>query len=85
MSKFKLIEGAFTVSEARELILALLEYKINFHSRESFGSEIRKGHTDERSLKRRQELIATRSAFLEEIKAMDPGAKIMITADIILT
>lgn len=84
MSKFKLIEGTFTVAEAKELVLALLEYKINFHSRESFGSEIRKGHADERSLKRKEELVKTRDGFLKKIAEMDPADTVAITADIMI-
>lgn len=84
MSKFKLIEGTFKVAEAKEVVLALLEYKINFHSKESFRSEIRKGHTDDHSLKRREELLRTRDAFLEKVAEMDPQAIVGITADIIM-
>lgn len=84
MSKFKLIEGAFTAAEAKEVILALLEYKINFHNRESFRSEIRNGHTDDRSLKRKEQLLKTREEFLGEISAMDPAATVTITADIMM-
>lgn len=85
MSKFKLIDGTFTVAEANEVILALLEYKINFHSKESFRSEIQKGHKDARSLERKQELLKTKEDFRKKLSEMDPDATIKITADIILS
>lgn len=82
MAQFKLIDGEFPLAEARELILALLEYKINFHSRESFRSEIRKGQKDDRSLKRKQELQVTRESFLKMVSGLDPETTVRVTADI---
>lgn len=82
MSQFKLIDGEFTIAEARELILSLLEYKINFHSRENFRSEIRQGRRDDRSLNRKQELQSTRERFLATIATLDPDAVVNIKADI---
>jgi hypothetical protein len=38
---FKLIDGAFTPSEARSVLFALVNSKINFHSMESFGITVR--------------------------------------------
>ncbi len=37
MHSFKLIDGQFTSSEARSVLFALVNSKINFHSMESFG------------------------------------------------
>ena len=37
MNSFKLVDGQFTSSEARSILFALINSKINFHSMESFG------------------------------------------------
>lgn len=39
--KFKLIDGEFTPSDAGYVLLAFVNSKISFHSRESFGITIR--------------------------------------------
>ncbi|PBQ30592.1 hypothetical protein CNR22_01990 [Sphingobacteriaceae bacterium] len=38
---FKLIDGDFTPSEARNILFALITSKISFHSTESFGITVR--------------------------------------------
>ncbi len=38
---FKLIDGTFTPSEARNILFALVNSKISFHSMESFGITVR--------------------------------------------
>lgn len=38
---FKLIDGEFAPSEARSVLFALVNSKINFHSTESFGITVR--------------------------------------------
>ena len=39
--QFKLIEGQFSPSEARKVLLALINSKINFHNLEIFSNQIR--------------------------------------------
>lgn len=84
MSKFKLVEGNFTVAEARELILGLLEYKIQFHSKESFSSEIRTGGTDKKTLDRKKELLQTRDEFTKQLQGMDNDTVVAISANIVI-
>lgn len=38
---FKLLDGNFTISEARSVLFTLVNSKIKFHSTESFGIRIR--------------------------------------------
>jgi len=38
---FKLIDGVFDPSEARSILFALINSKINFHQMESFGITVR--------------------------------------------
>lgn len=82
MSKYKLIDGEFSVDEAKELIGKLLEYKIQFHSRQNFSHEIRNGHSDELSLKRKEELTRTKQLFLEQMAGLEADKKLVINADI---
>jgi len=84
MSKYKLIDGEFTVAEAKEIIGNLLEYKIQFHSRQNFSHEIRNGHSDDQSLKRKLELTRTKELFLEQMASLDANQKLVINADILI-
>jgi hypothetical protein len=84
MGKYKLIEGEFTVAEAKELIISLFEYKIQFHSKENFSSEIKNGHSNERSLARKNELLKTKEDFMKHISSMDNDKVVAITAEIMV-
>ncbi len=48
----KLIEGKFSPEDAKEVLLELINHKINFHSLKNFSSEERFGQTIEGSKKR---------------------------------
>ena len=41
LQTFKLIDGEFSSPEARNILFALINSKINFHSTESFGITVR--------------------------------------------
>ena len=84
MRKFKLIEGEFTIAEAKELVVSLLEHKIQFHNRENFSTEIRKGYSDEQSLKRKHELIYTKEEFLKYVSDKSDDEVIAISAEIMV-
>ena len=84
MATYKLIDGEFTVAEAKELVANLLEYKIQYHSRQNFSDEIRSGRSNEQSLKRSEELTRTKEAFLERMALLDPEIKIVMSADIMI-
>lgn len=49
---FKLIEGTFSAADAKEIILTLVEEKIQFHKRRCLSHELRLGTKDDPSLKR---------------------------------
>jgi len=59
-----LINGVFTPQEAREVLLTLLNHKINFHRLRNFSSEERFGKKDEASTKRLKELDESRKQVL---------------------
>lgn len=60
VQKVKLIDGAFTPMEAKELLLNLIGSKIQFHTNKNFSAEIRTGETDRSSLEKIISLQGTR-------------------------
>lgn len=66
LKNLKLIDGVFTPEEAREIIVGLLQYKIQFHDIKILSTEERFGKKDEHSIERVKELRRTR----DEAKAM---------------
>lgn len=83
-SEIKLIDGIFTAKEAREVIGKLLDFKIQFHSKENFSHEIRQGNKNERSERRKEELLAAHADFLKTISTLDPEIELEIHANITL-
>lgn len=59
-----LIDGVFTPEEAKEVLLTLLNHKINFHRMRNFSSEERFGKPDTASLKRLTELHKSRDQVI---------------------
>lgn len=43
---FKLIDGTFIPSDAKEILIGMINHKINFHSTRSFSSVVRTGNPD---------------------------------------
>lgn len=80
--KIELIKGTFSVPQAREVLLRLIEYKINFHERENFSSEIKKGSRDVTSLLRINELSASRKELLEYLAAQPAESLLKLKAEI---
>ncbi len=56
---FKLIDGEFVPSDARNILFTLVNGKINFHSQESFGIKIRTSGDTSFHEKRIKELTQT--------------------------
>lgn len=61
--EYKLIDGTFSAEEAGKVLTALINYKIDYHSREDFSNHIRFNSNIEHSKKRIVELIATKEAI----------------------
>ncbi len=61
-----LIKGTFTPSEARDLLLDLLNSKINFHNRKDFSSRERFGKPDADSQQRLKHLMES----LNKVKSL---------------
>lgn len=80
--KFNLIEGKFTVAEAREVVTNLLDFKIQYHNKQSFSSEIRTGVKDEQSLARKERLKVTKEEFLKYLENVPNNLTINIFSQI---
>jgi hypothetical protein len=58
MKTLTLIDGIFTSAEMKEVVLTMINNKINFHHLKNLRSLEREGHEDENSSKRLVELHA---------------------------
>lgn len=65
----KLIDGTFSASEAREVLMNLINSKIQFHNLKNFSSEERFGHLNVDSLNRIEELKDASEAILDFVNA----------------
>ena len=61
----KLIEGKFSPEDAKEVLLELINHKINFHSLKNFSSEERFSQTIEGSKKRIEYLKEAKRKLLK--------------------
>lgn len=82
--RFTLIKGEFEKEEAREILLGMINYKINFHELRNFGSSIQNGQEDDLSVTRINELEETRDQMLAMFNQMEPKGKLKITSKIII-
>ncbi|WP_264530595.1 hypothetical protein [Flavobacterium sp. N502540] len=84
--KIQLIKGDFTNEEAKEILLNLINAKINFHNLKNFSDDERSGKQDEISLKRITELTESQEVISEIINhATRENLKIKVESDIFLT
>lgn len=68
---YKFIDGIFTIDDADKLLIALLNYKIDYHNREDFSNHIRFNQELAHSKVRIQELLSTK----DEVKQLIASAK----------
>ena len=81
-SEFTLIDGKFTVEQAEQVLIALVNYKIDFHNREDFSNHIRFNDNLEHSKKRVSQLQATKitiQKLLQSLKTSDNNLVIKST------
>lgn len=79
----KFIEGKFSPEEAKEVLVDLINHKINFHSLKNFSSEERFGKPVEESQKRIEELKESREKIILLIQqAVDKNANLRIESSI---
>lgn len=82
MDNFKLIDGTFSVKEAIEILLALVDNKINFHKLKIFSTEECTGHTDEHSEQRVMQLQLIRKELLEHLRQLPADTNIEISSTV---
>jgi hypothetical protein len=81
-SEFSLIDGKFTAEQAEQVLIALVNYKIDFHNRQDFSNHIRFNDSLEHSKKRVNQLQETKinmQEFLKSIKLSDTNLVIKST------
>ncbi len=80
---YQLINGIYNTEEAKEILLGMVRYKIQFHQNKVFSSDVRLGVVDKISNTRVAELMRTRediSALIEEVSRVNK--KLSITSSI---
>ena len=84
--RFKLIDGTFTPSEAKRILLSLVKSKMDFHSMEKAGNEERFGRDLSHSERRLRELRDLKFALTELLdSAADAGKTFRIDGWIEIT
>ena len=79
----KLIEGKFSPEDAKEVLLELINHKINFHSLKNFSSEERFGQSIEGSKKRIEYLKKAKEKIVKIIdKATDTNCHLRLESSI---
>ncbi len=66
--QFNLIDGIFDSEEAKEILLCLIDSKIQFHNNRIFSHEIRFGTKNNDSVNRIEELKETKKQILQMIE-----------------
>ncbi|MDZ7716384.1 MAG: hypothetical protein U5J95_09255 [Balneolaceae bacterium] len=78
-----LVEGTFTPSEAKEVLMSLINSKISFHNLKNLRSYERSGSEDKESKKRITELEKMRKKLLTILKDTDKnGVSVKIESQI---
>jgi hypothetical protein len=81
--KIILIDGNFSPTEAKELLMNLFINKINFHEKKNFSSHERHGKEDETATRRIPELKESVETISEIINlAITQNQKIVITSSV---
>lgn len=83
--KLQLIDGCFTVSESREVLMNIFESKIHFHQMKNFSSQERLGIADETALQRIPRLKNSLKELSHMLSAAEHlNAKLEIKADVLI-
>ena len=80
--QYKLIDGLFTLSEASEVLFALIDSKIKFHTLKSFCKEEQEGSPCEKSRKRIRELIALRDELKHDLAQANPADLVKLSSTV---
>lgn len=81
---FTLIEGQFSPTESRELLLSIFKSKIRFHRMKNFSTQERFGKDDENAISRMLELQETLASIFKVIETAEKENQVLeIRAEII--
>lgn len=82
-SSYRLISGSFSPADAREVLMVVIDDKINFHRRKNWSRRERFGEVDAAGVKRIDELLHTRADLSQLIEdAAAAGMTLRINCDI---
>ena len=82
-NKLKLIQGVFKADKAKDILLTLIDSKVQFHQLNNFSSQIRHGNQDEFSLERIQDLKELKKNILKILDYADfNGQELQIDSSI---
>ena len=84
-NQFNLLDGTFTATDAKEILVTLFNDKIRFHRLRNFSHEERLGMPDPHAIDRVPKLKQTLEDILGLLKQQDGDALFEIHADIIIT
>ncbi|MFQ3213798.1 MAG: hypothetical protein ACJAT1_001814 [Marivirga sp.] len=71
LMEFDLIKGEFSVEDAREILLHMIQKKIEFHEMKIFSNDVRFGKSDDDSINRIEQLRKSKN----QINMLLKGAK----------
>ncbi len=83
-NQFNLINGTFTATDAREILVTLFSDKIRFHRLRNFSHEERLGVPDPHTAERVPKLKQTLEDILGLLKQYDGETEFEIHADIMI-
>lgn len=78
----KLIDGNFSVEDAKSVLLEMISYKISHHQKKKHSNEERFGSDMDHSEKRILELSTERQDLNAWFKSLSPDAKVRIIGNI---
>lgn len=82
LKQFTLIDGDFTQKEAKDVLINLINYKIQFHNRKIFSTKERLGETDEVSANRLIELAETLKDLKALLNSLEEDANLIVSSKI---
>ena len=82
--EFKLVAGVFTPSDAKEILISLIDEKIRFHNLKILKHQERYGVDDTSHVKRLNQLIKTKSQIQKLIETFEKKNKSLVINSSIL-
>lgn len=82
IEQFNLIDGKFSRSDAKEILLKLINSKIQFHEEKIFSLNERFGQNDKNSIKRIPILLESKSKIEAFLNQLNDDTIIHIEADV---